>query len=133
MASTTIKGFAEQIGVEPSILLKQLASAGIEGKKANDSLTDDEKLTLLTFLRKGQEEPGAKKKITLKRKTTSQVKQSTRGGPARTVQVEVRKKRTYVKRTDIEAERQAEEEAARKAEEEKQAAEEAARKAEEEK
>ena len=133
MASTTIKGFAEQIGVEPSILLKQLASAGIEGKKANDSLTDDEKLTLLTFLRKGQEEPGAKKKITLKRKTTSQVKQSTRGGPARTVQVEVRKKRTYVKRTDIEAERLAEEEAERQAEEEKKAAEEAARKAEEEK
>jgi len=133
MASTTIKGFAEQIGVESSILLKQLASAGIEGKKANDSLTDDEKLTLLTFLRKGQEEPGAKKKITLKRKTTSQVKQSTRGGPARTVQVEVRKKRTYVKRTDIEAERQAEEEAERQAEEEKKAAEEAARQAEEEK
>jgi len=133
MASTTIKGFAEQIGVEPSILLKQLESAGIEGKKTNDSLTDDEKLTLLTFLRKGQEEPGAKKKITLKRKTTSQVKQSTRGGPARTVQVEVRKKRTYVKRSDIEAERQAEEEAERQAEEEKKAAEEAARKAEEEK
>ena len=123
MASITIKGFAEQIGVEPTTLLKQLVSAGIEDKAVDDSLTDDEKLTLLTFLRKGHEEEGAKKKITLKRKTTSQVKQSTRGGPARTVQVEVRKKRTYVKRSDIEEE-------ARKAEEEREAEEAAKKEAE---
>ena len=50
MASITIKGFAEQIGVEPTTLLKQLESAGVEGKKVGDSLDDDEKLTLLTFL-----------------------------------------------------------------------------------
>ncbi len=136
MASITIKGFAEQIGVEPKTLLKQLESAGIESKKVGDSLTDDEKLTLLTFLRKGHEDTGAKKKITLKRKTTSQVKQSPRGGPARTVQVEVRKKRTYVKRSDIEEARKAEEEkaaaeAAKKQAEEKAAAEAVKKQAEE--
>ncbi|BAU48947.1 translation initiation factor IF-2 [Sulfurifustis variabilis] len=103
MAQTTVEGFAQQIGVPPETLLRQLMAAGIEGKATGDVLSDDEKLTLLSYLRgnAGAAEPG-RSKITLKRKSTSQVTQSSRLGPSRTVQVEVRKKRTFVKRTAIE-------------------------------
>ncbi|GMR18156.1 MAG: hypothetical protein BMS9Abin33_0561 [Gammaproteobacteria bacterium] len=105
MSETTVKGFAEQIGIPPDKLLKQLVSAGIAEKGAEDVLSDDEKFSLLSFLRGGasdSEATAGRKKITLKRKTTSQITQSVRGGPARTVQVAVRKKRTFIKRTAIE-------------------------------
>jgi len=118
MSDTTIKAFATQISVSPERLLQQLVAAGVEGKGVDDSLTDDEKMTLLGYLRThhGGAEGGAKK-ITLKQKSVSQIKQATRTGPARTVQVEVRKKRTFVKRSSIE-----EEVAAAQAEAEAQAA-----------
>ena len=81
-----------------------------------DVLSDTEKMSLLNYLRgshgaEAEEQAITRKKITLKRKTTSQIKQSTRGGPTRTVQVAVRKQRTFVKRTTIEAQQQAEAEA----------------------
>jgi translation initiation factor IF-2 len=101
MAQTTVKAFAEQIGVPPDTLLGQLAAAGIAGKGIDDSLTDEEKVSLLTHLRGGSGE-AERRKITLKRKSTTQVTQSSRLGGTRTVQVEVRKKRTFVKRTEIE-------------------------------
>ena len=105
MSDTTIKAFATQISVSPERLLQQLVAAGVEGKGVDDSLTDDEKMTLLGYLRThhGGGEAGTKK-ITLKQKSVSQIKQATRTGPARTVQVEVRKKRTFVKRSSIEEE-----------------------------
>ncbi len=105
MAETTIKAFATQIGVQPERLITQLVSAGVSGKGVDDSLTDEEKMTLLGYLRThhGGGESGTTK-ITLKQKSVSQIKQSTRTGPARTVQVEVRKKRTFVKRSTIEEE-----------------------------
>ena len=105
MAETTIKAFATQIGVQPERLITQLVSAGVSGKGVDDSLTDEEKMTLLGYLRThhgGGE--GGTTKITLKQKSVSQIKQATRTGPARTVQVEVRKKRTFVKRSTIEEE-----------------------------
>jgi len=103
MSQTTIKSFADQIGVPPERLLQQLAAAGVPGKAVDDSLSDEEKLNLLTFLRgdHGSSETGAKK-ITLKQKSVSQITQTTRTGPARTVQVEVRKKRTFVRRPTAE-------------------------------
>jgi translation initiation factor IF-2 len=124
---TTIKAFADQIGVPVDTLLRQLEAAGLGDKKANEGLTDDEKMSLLSYLRGGEEGEAtpAKKKITLKRKTTSQVTQSSRTGGSRTVQVEVRKKRTYVKRSVVEDQARAEEEERLKAEEEARAAEEA--------
>jgi translation initiation factor IF-2 len=109
MAQITIRGFAEQIGVPPETLISQLVSAGITGKSVDDALADEEKVTLLTFLR-GGEGAGERKKITLKRKSTSQVMQSSRTGASRAVQVEVRKKRTFVKRSTIEEQAPAEEE-----------------------
>jgi len=104
MAHITIEGFAEQIGVPPDTLLRQLVAAGISEKNPGDVLNDEEKLTLLSYLRSnhGSEEAGGRKKITLKRKSTSQVTQTSRTGPTRTVQVEVRKKRTFVKRGAVE-------------------------------
>jgi translation initiation factor IF-2 len=104
MALTTIKSFSDQIGVPPETLVKQLAAAGVAGKSAADSLTDEEKETLFRYLRAAHGNQEERKKITLKRKSTSQVTQSSRTGGTRTVQVEVRKKRTFVKRADIEQE-----------------------------
>ena len=103
MSEATIKSFAAQIGISPDKLLTQLVAAGIDEKLVDDSLSDDEKMTLLTYLRThhGGSESGTKK-ITLKQKSVSQIKQNSRTGSARTVQVEVRKKRTFVKRTAIE-------------------------------
>lgn len=106
MAHTTVKGFAQQIGVSDETLLRQLIAAGIDGKQLGDELNDEEKLTLLSYLRANHDgaagDPTARKKITLKRKSTSQVTQNSRTGPSRTVQVEVRKKRTFVKRSIVE-------------------------------
>jgi translation initiation factor IF-2 len=105
MTQITIKGFADQIGIPPETLLRQLDAAGIAAKSPDDALSDDEKEKLFHYLRAshgGGDEGAAKKKITLKRKSTSQVIQSTRTGASRTVQVEVRKKRTFIKRTAVE-------------------------------
>ncbi|HUW99292.1 MAG TPA: translation initiation factor IF-2 [Acidiferrobacter sp.] len=99
MPETTVKSFAEQIGVAPDKLLQQLVAAGISGKKSGDPLSDEEKMALLSFLRThhGAGEPEAKR-ITLTQKSTSKIVQNSRFGQARAVQVEVRKKRTFVKR-----------------------------------
>ncbi len=104
MTQITVKGFAEQIGITPDILLRQLSEAGVDAKQVEDTLSDEEKEKLFQFLRSthgADDEGGARKKITLKRKSTTQVVQSTRTGSTRTVQVEVRKKRTFVKRAAV--------------------------------
>ncbi len=102
--SITVQSFAEQIGVQPETLLRQLADAGVGDKQVQDPLTEDEKEQLFRFLRSstGGEEEAGRKKITLKLKSTSQVTHSTRTGGKRTVQVEVRRKRTFVKRPEAE-------------------------------
>jgi translation initiation factor IF-2 len=105
MTQITIKGFADQIGIPPETLMRQLDAAGIAAKSEEDELTEDEKAKLFHYLRASHgadDEGAAKKKITLKRKSTSQVVQSTRTGATRTVQVEVRKKRTFIKRSVVE-------------------------------
>ncbi len=110
MSQTTVKGFAEQIGVPPETLLRQLAAAGVGGKLATDTLTEEEKERLFHYLRTNHgaaAEEAPRTRITLKRKSTTQVTQASRTG-TRTVQVEVRKKRTFVKRTELEAEVKAE-------------------------
>ncbi|MCR4302584.1 MAG: translation initiation factor IF-2 [Sulfuricaulis sp.] len=105
MTQITIKGFADQIGIPPETLMRQLDAAGIAAKNEDEALTEDEKAKLFHYLRASHgavDEGSVKKKITLKRKSTSQVVQSTRTGATRTVQVEVRKKRTFVKRSVVE-------------------------------
>ena len=104
MSQNTVKGFAEQIGVPPETLLRQLGSAGVDEKQPDDVLSDEEKEQLFRYLRSSHgatDEGAARRKITLKRKSTTQVTQSSRTGATRTVQVEVRKKRTFVKRAEV--------------------------------
>ena len=113
MSTITIKAFAKQIGIEPERLVKQLNDAGVAGKTVADSLRDEEKRTLLDFLRGGAgastvETPsssaGGRGKITLKKKTTSEIQQTSKTGIARTVQVQTKKRRTFVKREVLEQE-----------------------------
>ena len=108
MSTITIKAFAEQIGIEPARLVKQLSDAGVSGKTVDDSLEDDEKRQLLDFLRGGgssaatTKAPVSRGKITLKKKTTSEIQQTTKTGIARTVQVQTKKRRTFVQREVLE-------------------------------
>ena len=146
MAEVTVKQFAEVVGIPVERLLSQLSEAGLTISDADDTISDKEKLQLLRFLRRSHgkgdvdvaaEEP---KKVTLKRKTVSELKVASSAG-RKTVNVEVRKTRTYVKRSLIEdkdtdeAKRRAEEEEAQRQQEEealRRAEEEVARKAAEE-
>ncbi len=105
MSDITVKSFADQIGIPPETLLRQLAAAGVAEKRVDDALSDDEKEQLFRYLRASHGAPeagAARSRITLKRKSTTQVTQSSRTGGTRTVQVEVRKKRTFVKRAEVE-------------------------------
>ena len=110
MSTITIKAFAKQIGIEPERLVKQLGDAGVDGKTVEDSLRDEEKRQLLDFLRGGASETAVKEpadgrgKITLKKKTNSEIQQTTKTGIARTVQVQTKKRRTFVKREVLEQE-----------------------------
>ena len=128
MADVSVKQLAEVVRTDVSRLLEQLAEAGVSGKNPDSSITDEEKSQLLSYLRRSHAGTGSEaKKITLKRKTTSEIKVAAGAGRAnKTVSVEVRKKRTYIKRTAVLEEEQ------KRLDEEQQArdAEEAAKKAE---
>lgn len=98
MAEVTVKQLAESVGTPVDRLLKQMSDAGLPHKAENDAVSDDQKQTLLTYLKTSHgESSGTPKKITLKRKVTTQLKTGG-GGRGKTVSIEVRKKRTYVKR-----------------------------------
>ncbi|MGB5259411.1 MAG: translation initiation factor IF-2 [Gammaproteobacteria bacterium] len=176
MSEVTVKQFAEVVGVPPDRLLVQLGEAGLDINDENATISDTEKTKLLDFLRAshGKRSPlssGGPSKISLKRKSQTELRAKVPAGrgpaargairstrpEARTVTVEVRKKRTYVKRADLVAEEQelldqeaeerarrqaeldaqdaevrARQEAARKKQEDEQAAEEARQQAERE-
>jgi len=102
MAEVTVAQFAEVLKVPVEKLLLQLDQAGITVSGAQDTITDEAKMELLTHLRRSHgnnEAPGASpRKITLKRKAQSELKVASVQGRARTVNVEVRGQRTYIKR-----------------------------------
>jgi translation initiation factor IF-2 len=101
MADVTVSQFAEVLKVPVDRLLVQLDQAGIKVKGPDDRISDDAKLELLTHLRRAhgnEDASGAPRKITLRRKTQSELKLASAQGRARTVNVEVRQKRTYIKR-----------------------------------
>ena len=98
MAQTSVAQFASELKVPPSVLLEQLRAAGVEKKVPTDSLSEQDKSRLLEYLRKAHGSVEAKNKITLTRKQTSEIKKADATGKYRTVQVEVRKKRVFVKR-----------------------------------
>jgi len=167
MTDVTVRQFADVVGLPVERLLAQLDEAGLSISDADDTISDKEKMQLLSYLRKSHGKSEAlsvsqPKKVTLKRRSHSELRTTaTRGSSAKTVSVEVRKKRTYVKRADLMAEEQerlkqeaeekakllaereakqtaerealqrAEEEAARRAEEDRQRQEESKRRQEE--
>jgi len=102
MASTNVAKFAAELRMPADLLLEQLRSAGVRKTSALDELTESDKTALLTALRRahGAADDEAKKKITITRKQTSEIKQADASGRARTIQVEVRKKRVFVQRDD---------------------------------
>ncbi|MDH3363864.1 MAG: translation initiation factor IF-2 [Gammaproteobacteria bacterium] len=131
MAEVTVTQFAEVLKVPVEKLLAQLDEAGIKVSGSDDTISDDAKLELLSHLRRahGQEDTpataAAPRRITLKRKSQSELRLSGAQGRARTVNVEVRRKRTYIKRDVLEKqaqEEQAELDRVRREEEERVAA-----------
>ena len=124
MADVTITELAKMVGVPEDRLLEQVKEAGLPQTKADDTMTNDERTTLLMSLKSkhGDETPGGAtpRKITLKRKTVETLKTSDNQGRSKAVNVEVRKKRTYVKRSTEEAQIEEErKEAEQRAQEEK--------------
>ncbi len=120
MNEVTIRQFAADVGIPVDRLLSQLSDAGVDKNDPDASISEEEKLNLLSYLRdthgkSGEAVAGEPKKITLKRKTVSQLRQPTaQAGKAtgraaisarirssKTVNVEVRRKRTYVKRSAV--------------------------------
>jgi translation initiation factor IF-2 len=102
VAQTSVAQFASELKVPPSVLLEQLRAAGVEKKVATDSLSEQDKSRLLDYLRRQHGSAEQKNKITLTRKQTSEIKKTDATGKYRTVQVEVRKKRVFVKRDPAE-------------------------------
>ena len=118
MTDVTVKTLAAEIQTSVDRLVQQFADAGIP-KSADDSVTAQEKQTLLSHL--NREHGSAPDKLTLQRKTRSTLNVPGTGGKSKSVQIEVRKTRTFVKRDPQEAERlAAEEQAQREAEEQAQ-------------
>ncbi|KIG09197.1 translation initiation factor IF-2 [Caballeronia concitans] len=101
MASNNVAQFAAELKMPAGVLLEQLQAAGVQKASANDDLSETDKARLLDHLRKSHGSAEAdKRKITLTRRHTSEIKQSDATGKARTIQVEVRKKRVFVKRDE---------------------------------
>ena len=99
MTSNDVNSFAVELKVPVDVLLEQLRAAGVDKRAATDEISEADKEQLLVALRRahgGDEAP--KRKLTLTRKQTTEIKQADATGKARTIQVEVRKKRVFVKR-----------------------------------
>ena len=98
MGKSNVEEFATELGLPVDLLLKQLKSSGVDKSSASDELKEEDKSALLAYLRS---EHGAslrpKSKITLTRKQNTQIRKTDSEGKSRTIQVEVRKKRTIVK------------------------------------
>ncbi|KAA3655195.1 MAG: translation initiation factor IF-2 [Proteobacteria bacterium] len=107
MEQITVTQFAGELKMPAALLLEQLKKAGVSIGNVNDRLTEQDKTKLLDYLRRSHGEDKAKSKITLTRKETSEIKATDSTGRARTVQVEVRKKRVFVKRDELVAEAEA--------------------------
>src|SRR4029079_8598591 len=114
MAKSNVTQFAEELKLPVTLLLEQLQAAGVKKKAGDDAITEQDKTRLLDYLREMHGNKEEKKKITLTRKQTTEnkkekktitvtrrqtteIKKADSTGKARTIQVEVRKKRTFVK------------------------------------
>jgi len=98
MGQMNVEQFAEELGLPASLLLEQLRAAGVEKTLANDALNEQDKTQLLEYLRRVHGAKESKTKITLMRRETTEIRKADSTGKSRTIQVEVRKKRVFVKR-----------------------------------
>ncbi|GAB6066944.1 hypothetical protein JCM13664_02620 [Methylothermus subterraneus] len=107
MSEVTVRQLADTIGISPERLLSQLSEAGLAKSSPSDLLNDEEKLRLLSFLRQShgkndEAEALGPRRVTLTRKEVTELKQGrVPGRGAKTVSVEVRKRRTYIKRSEV--------------------------------
>lgn len=99
MAQISVEQFANELGLLPAVLLEQLQAAGVKKSVAEDNLTEQDKAQLLDYLRKTHGAKEIKNKVTLTRRQTSEIRKSDSMGRARTIQVEVRKRRVFTKPT----------------------------------
>ena len=104
MAQTTVEQFAGELKLPTLLLLEQLKSAGVDKNKAEDQLSETDKAALLEHLRKEHGTEAPKNKITLTRKSNTEIRKTDNSGKARTIQVEVRKKRTLMRQDEESAE-----------------------------
>ncbi|TNF61529.1 MAG: translation initiation factor IF-2 [Burkholderiales bacterium] len=101
MTSTTVAELAAELNKPTSLLLEQLSAAGVRKASESDPVSEVDKQSLLSYLKASHGTAGTeRKKITLVKKSTTEIKQADATGRARTIQVEVRKKRTFIKRDD---------------------------------
>ncbi len=101
MSSTTVAEFANELKKTTATLLEQLKAAGVPKSKATDPVTESDKHSLLNYLQTSHGTAASdRKKITLVKKQTTEIKQADASGKARTIQVEVRKKRTFIRRDE---------------------------------
>lgn len=98
MGQSSVAQFASELGLQAELLLEQLKAAGVSKANPDDKLTEQDKTALLEYLRKGHGAEAPKNKITLTRKQVTEIRKSDSSGKARTIQVEVRKKRVLVRR-----------------------------------
>ncbi len=99
MTEMTVAGFAQELKMPVELLIEQFNSAGVKKASATDEVTEADKALLLASLQRAHgSADGAKKKISITKKQTSEIRQADATGKTRTVQVEVKKKRTFVAR-----------------------------------
>jgi translation initiation factor IF-2 len=101
MAQINVTQFATELGLPAATLLDQLRCAGVNKNASEDLLTEQDKSQLLEYLRRSHGATESKSKITLTRRETTEIKKSDSSGKARTIQVEVKKKRVFVKRDAV--------------------------------
>ena len=101
MTTISVSELAAELHKPTQILLEQLAHAGVQKQTASDMVSEADKQLLLSYLQASHgTATGERKKITLTKKSTSEIKQADATGRARTIQVEVRKKRVFVQREE---------------------------------
>ncbi|MBY0578884.1 MAG: translation initiation factor IF-2 [Burkholderiales bacterium] len=101
MGQMNVEQFAAELGVPGMQLLEQLRAAGVDKQKLSDVVSEQDKTRLLDYLRRAHGTGEGQNKITLTRRQTSEIKKADSSGKSRTIQVEVRKKRVFVKREEL--------------------------------
>ncbi|SFW32077.1 translation initiation factor IF-2 [Nitrosovibrio sp. Nv17] len=97
MSQTSVEQFANELGMPSNVLLEQLRAAGVQKSLAADGLTEQDKNQLLDYLRRLHGARERKSQITLSRRQTSEIRKADGTGKARSIQVEVRRKRVVVR------------------------------------